>query len=226
MYIFIDESGDLGFDFSKNRPSKYFTITLLVCESEHPYKAIKHAVLKTLKRKINYSNKRNHVHELKGSYTSIKTKQYFLSQMPNFGWCLYAITVNKQKVHSHLQSKTGKNKLYNFITRELLKKFTPPKDLHSVSIIIDKSKNREDRKDFNNYIKTYLEAAFSLGTQIYITHENSASNPGLQAVDMFCWGIQQKETTGNHEWLELYQDRVAKHIKLFYRKKVPTPSSS
>ena len=31
MFIFLDESGDLGFDFDKAKTSRYFVITLLVC---------------------------------------------------------------------------------------------------------------------------------------------------------------------------------------------------
>jgi len=33
MFIFLDESGDLGFDFENKSPSQKFVITLLVCES-------------------------------------------------------------------------------------------------------------------------------------------------------------------------------------------------
>ena len=33
-YIFLDESGDLGFDFTKNRTSKYFVITCLFTEEK------------------------------------------------------------------------------------------------------------------------------------------------------------------------------------------------
>jgi hypothetical protein len=32
MYIFADETGDLGFNFQKSKTSKFFTIAALVCE--------------------------------------------------------------------------------------------------------------------------------------------------------------------------------------------------
>jgi hypothetical protein len=226
MYIFIDESGDLGFDFSKPGPSKYFTITLLVCESEESYKAIKHAVLKTLKRKINYGKKKGLAQELKGSHTAIEVKRYFLNQMPDSGWSLYSVTINKQKAPLSLQSKSGKNKLYNFITRKLLETLNPPQTLEYISIIIDSSKDSAERKYFNSYIKSYLKSAFNLKTEIYISHENSLNAPGLQAVDMFCWGIQQKETTGSDEWIKLYESKVVKNIKFDKREVVPTPRNS
>lgn len=216
MYIFIDESGDLGFDFSKHGCSKYFTITLLVCESEETVKTIKYAVLKTLKRKINHAQKKKIEQELKGAYTPIDIKRYFFNKMPVNGWNLYAITVNKLKVRPHLQSKAGKNKLYNFLTKKLLETLKISQSVESVSIIIDKSKGSADREDFNAYIKAHLETTFALGTQIYITHENSVKNAGIQAVDMFCWGIQQYISTENDEWLKLYKSKIAKHVRFFW----------
>jgi len=39
-YIFLDESGDLGFDFSKKRTSKYFIITCLFATNKRPIEKI------------------------------------------------------------------------------------------------------------------------------------------------------------------------------------------
>lgn len=33
MIIYLDESGDLGFDFASKRPSRKFVVALLVCDS-------------------------------------------------------------------------------------------------------------------------------------------------------------------------------------------------
>ena len=215
MYIFIDESGDLGFDFSKPGPSKYFTITLLVCESEESHKAVNQAVRKTLRRKLNHSNKKRPIQELKGISTTLEVKRYFLNHLPNHGWYLHSITINKSKIHPHSQLKINQHKLYNSLTKKLLSTLIIPQNINHVSIIIDKSKGSTDRKEFNTYIKTYLEYVVNLDTHIYIKHEDSPSNAGIQAVDMFCWGIQQKESSGNDEWLRLYHSKVIKHVKLF-----------
>lgn len=34
MIIYLDESGDLGFDFTNKKPSKKFVIILLVCKDK------------------------------------------------------------------------------------------------------------------------------------------------------------------------------------------------
>lgn len=39
-YIFMDESGDLGFDKSKARSSKNFLITFFFCDNPNPFEKI------------------------------------------------------------------------------------------------------------------------------------------------------------------------------------------
>jgi hypothetical protein len=76
MFIFLDESGDLGFDPNKNN-SRHFTITLLVCEDKQVQDQIKKAVKRTLKNKINHKAKKRIVEEIKGTGTSLEVKKYF-----------------------------------------------------------------------------------------------------------------------------------------------------
>jgi hypothetical protein len=40
-------------------------------------------------------------------------------------------------------------------------------------------------------------------------HERSHDNQGLQAVDLFCWGIFRKYETGDAEWYDMYRDAIA-----------------
>ena len=54
IHLYLDESGCLGFDFSKKKTSKNFTITILATKDSN--KEISFAIKKTLKRKINYKN--------------------------------------------------------------------------------------------------------------------------------------------------------------------------
>lgn len=47
MYIFLDESGDLGFDFSKEKTSRQFVISLLVCRDKQTQDGFRRAVERT-----------------------------------------------------------------------------------------------------------------------------------------------------------------------------------
>ena len=135
MFIFLDESGDLGFDFGKPKTSRHFVIALLVCDDKLTQTGIRTAVSRTLKNKLNQkkTNKR-FVTELKGSQTTLEIKQYFYRQMPDSGWRIYSVTLNKSRVEAHLRTREGKKKLYNFLARFLLEKVKFPEHLDRVHL--------------------------------------------------------------------------------------------
>ena len=87
------------------------------------------------------------------------------------------------------QTKAGKQKLYNFLARFILEKVHFPEDASRVGLVVDRSKNREEIRDFNQYVANQLQALLPLNTRLDIDHLGSHESSGLQAVDMFCWGV-------------------------------------
>ncbi len=53
MIIYLDESGDLGFDFNGKNPSRKFVITILVCNGQNVSREFRKAVRRTIKNKLN-----------------------------------------------------------------------------------------------------------------------------------------------------------------------------
>lgn len=209
MIVFLDESGDLGFDFEAKQPSRFFTITLLVCDDRRALAGFRKAVRRTLKNKLNRRKSRRRVQELHGSDTALTIKRYFARQMPDRGWQLYSVTLNKQRVQPHLTTRGGKKKLYNFLARFLLEQLPLEQATENVSLVVDKSKNTEEIRDFNQYLQNQLEALLPLNTALHIHHDRSQDDPGLQAVDLFCWGLSRKHERGDGEWYEYYRRFVA-----------------
>jgi hypothetical protein len=96
LYLYLDESGDLGFDFVNKKPSKYFVVTILVVKGHEANRRLINGVKKTLRRKLNPKNKRKRiVSELKGTKTTIEVKEYFYRQVReiqgHFPYFLYSI---------------------------------------------------------------------------------------------------------------------------------------
>jgi hypothetical protein len=210
MFIYLDESGDLGFDWSKAKTSRYFVITLLVCDGKHVQRGFRKAVRRALKNKINYGRKTKRlVHELKGEKTTFEVKKYFHCQTPKEGWRIYSVSLNKARVNPELQTKQGKKKLYNFLARFILENVAFPNPLPVVNLVVDRCKNTDEIKDFNQYMENQLQALLPLETRLFITHEASHENPGLQAVDMYCWGIARKDDRNDTQWYNLYRDKIA-----------------
>ena len=206
MFIDLDESGDLGFDFGKTKTTRKFVITTLVCFSQAAEREFKTAVRRTLRKKVNRSkNKSRWVHELKGTGTSLEAKRYFFRQLGCPDWSVYTLVRNKARVNEPLRTRLGKKKLYNFLARFLIEKLPMRQATANVRLIIDRSKNRNGIRDFNQYIENQLQAMLPLTTGLTIEHLTSHERAGLQAVDLFCWGISRKYEHGDLAWYDVFK---------------------
>lgn len=209
MIIFLDESGDLGFDFSKPMTSRKFVITLLVCDGKGVIDSLRKAVRRTLKNKLNRNKSGNSVaHELKGAKTTLSIKKYFSRNLVQKGCRLYTVILNKQRVYDRLQKSQAKKKLYNFLARFILEKIDLNNASTAVTLILDRCKNKEEIRDFNNYVENQMEALLPLNIPLNIYHERSHENAGLQAVDLFCWGIFRKYEKDETDWYDVYRNMI------------------
>jgi hypothetical protein len=210
LIIFLDESGDLGFDFSKPKTSRKFVITLLVCDDSGGSNGFKKAVRRTLKNKLNHKkNNSRVVQELKGTGTTLAVKEYFYRQIPDDCWRIYTVALNKARVETRLRSPQGKKKLYNFLARFLLQHVNLSNAAPAVTLVVDRCKNKEEVKDFNGYVANQLESLLPLSIPLNIYHESSQDNPGLQAVDLFSWGIFRKYESQDLEWYRNFSGKIA-----------------
>ena len=146
-YIFLDESGELGF---KSTSSKYFVITLLSCDEGEIYtlrKIMKKVRLKVIKKKL------KKYPELKGNNSNDKIREDVLNRFVKTNSEIFVIILEKSKVYEYLKNK--KAKLYNYISNLILNECSL--DNSHVSLVVDKSKtNRSLREDFDNYIRENL----------------------------------------------------------------------
>jgi len=211
MYIYLDESGDLGFNFRNKKTTKRFVITLLICFSNKTRRSFRKAVRRTIRNKVHRKmTKKLKTHELKGTRTSFEVKKYFLQNLRDENWEVYSLILNKIRVNKSLRTKQGQKKLYNYLARVLLEQVSirlkaAPK---TVELIVDKSKNTAEIKDFNNYLECQLDALLPLDTKLNIYHLKSTETPELQAVDLFCWGIFRKYEREDFKWYDCFKDKV------------------
>jgi len=201
-YLYLDESGDLGFDFVNKKPSKFFTVAILVVRGENNRKLVK-AVRITLRRKF---KKKRKVEELKGSKCPLSIKKYFYRQVKDIKFALYSITLNKIRVYERLRK--DKERVYNFMTRYVLDQIPFDNANLRVKIIIDKSKTKKNIFEFNQYILRQIKSKFDPKVPLDIYHYDSKQNSGLQAVDLFCWGIFRKYERGDKEWFNIFKDKI------------------
>jgi hypothetical protein len=210
VYIFMDESGDLGFDFSKKGTSKVFVITFLFTEHK---RTIEKCVRKThagLRRKIKYHGKALHAY-----HENQTTRLRMLKNISEKSPAVIAIVLNKKKVHARLQNE--KAVLYNYVTNILLdrifsKALIPPDD--SIELVASR---RETNKFLNANFRDYLEhqAVINHDKRLKVTIKTPADEKALQAVDFISWAIFRRHEHGDTEYYNVIREIIVEENPLF-----------
>jgi hypothetical protein len=204
-YLYLDESGDLGFDFVNKKPSRFFTVCILATSQRESFLKIRQAVRKTIRRKLN-KPKGNKIQELKGTNTTLGVKRYFYRQIKDTTFGLYSITLNKRRVYERLTYE--KERVYNFIAHKVLEQIPFEKASIRVQLVVDKSKAKPEIIEFNNYIFQQLEGRLDPKVSMNIDHLISHQDAVLQAVDIFTWGVFQKYERKTEEWYQVFKEKV------------------
>ncbi len=206
-FLYLDESGDLGFDLVNKKASKFFTITILAISGKQNNRALIKAATKTLKRKLNRRGKRKRiVQELKGTETTLEVKKYMYDQLKEIPFGIYSVTLNKRRVFEALTKEKGR--VYNYIARQVLDRIPFENALQKVYFLIDRSKSKPEIKDFNHYIIDQLQGRLDPDISLHIEHLDSTADKGLQVADMFCWGIFRKYEKRDDEWYKIFKGKI------------------
>lgn len=108
MYVFLDESGGLSFDFTKGGTTRFFVVCLLVLPTTEDYRKLTQAVERTIRHKLHKGRAPKRLtHELKGTTTDLAIKQYFFQQAQAAVFSLYALILNKATVPEALCRQPG-----------------------------------------------------------------------------------------------------------------------
>lgn len=206
-FLYLDESGDLGFNPDKKGRPRFFTICILAVSTSTRNRSLSLAVRKTIRRLLNPKGRRKRfVEELKGNATSLRVKEYFFRQVTGVHFGIYALTLNKERLYPELQEQ--KERLYNYLARLILNQLPFENADETINLILDKRKRAAHVQEFNRYVQRQLEDRVPPNVRFRITHENSKDNPGLQAVDLFSWGVFRKYEREDAAWYEVFRGKV------------------
>ena len=213
MYVYLDESGDLGFG---QGGSRYFTISFVVVKDQiHFIRCVKEV-------KIKYNIPRNV--ELKGSNTRESIKKDLLSRFARLDIDVHAITARKKNVEPKLQVDT--NIFYNYMV-----------GLSLVEQILQEPANAEviinvDRRvisvtsgfKFNEYLryKIWYEGQRQ-DIDLEINHRDSHRNYAIQGIDVICNSIFRKYNSNNYKLFNIIQGKVKSDRRLFFGKQKSGP---
>ena len=206
MYIYLDESGDLGF---RHGSTRYFTIAFVIVEQ--PFDFIRS--VKDVKVKYNIPRRV----EIKGSTTRRDIKVDFLERIRQLEIEVHAITVRKQNVETRLRSDT--NILYNYVVGLLLVDCILQKQLTAkVFVNVDRRViSITSGFKFNEYLryKIWYENKRP-DIDLQIKHADSHKSYAIQGIDVICNSIFRKYNSDDSSFFNVIADKVKCDKRLFF----------
>jgi hypothetical protein len=213
-YIFMDESGNLGFDFSKKKTSKYFVISFLFVKSEKDKKTIS-KIVKKIFSGFTKNELKHHTGSLHCYKEKPKTRLKLLALLKEKDISIINIYLNKKKVYTRLHDE--KQILYNYVTNILLDRiFTKkliPLDEKIYLIASRRETNRFLNENFKGYLRTQVKNNHQADIEIIIKPPNEEKC--LQVVDFVSWAIFRKYEYDDESYMRILKDRIIENNPLF-----------
>ncbi|NQU82381.1 MAG: DUF3800 domain-containing protein [Parcubacteria group bacterium] len=209
-YIFLDESGDLGFNFKKRKTSNFFVVTCLFVSNKRVVEKIIKITHSELKKK--YKRRFGVLHCFK-ERPAIRRR--LLNRLCDVDCSIMAIYLNKKKVYTKLQNE--KQVLYNYVTNILLDRIYSKNIIPTTGVVKFVASRRETNKflnkNFENYLMSQVQGRHKVKIDISIrvpSHEKS-----LQAVDFASWAIFRKYEHGDNSYYDIIKKKIIEESPLF-----------
>jgi hypothetical protein len=211
-YIFLDESGDLGFNFKKKGTSRIFVITFLFIDGS---KRVLEKIVSSTHTELSKKIKRR-IGVLHATNEKPVTRQRLLKRLAEKENCtIMTVYLNKKKVFTKLQDE--KQVLYNYVTNILLDRIYTRKVVPIDQEIELIASRRETNKFFNENFKGYLckKVKGNHKGKIKVSIKTPSEEKSLQAVDFVSWSIFRKYEKGDDSYYNIIKKRIIEENPLF-----------
>lgn len=213
VYIFVDESGDLGFT---EESSKSFVVSYVIIYDASIH-FFRHKVTKLLKRINLKQRERSKISEFKFSNNTEKTKSKFLELIKTLDLLSGTVVIKKNSVVEHLKDKP--EIIYNYLTtRYILPKvvdmfWNKAHVYNHLYFTIDRSMYKSDANQYVQYLERIVknlkyERDLDIHSLVKVVHEDSRKEPCLQIADYIAGTIFAINERGNYEYFKIIKDRI------------------
>ncbi len=203
--LYLDESGDLGFDFTKPGTSNHLTIAFITTTDPT---GLKRAV-----RRVKQKHGIQGTDELKGYDTDFAIRKELIVWIRRLTVEVHAITAYKPNVKQALRDDT--NILYNYIAGLILVPYVSAQT--AVSVVYDaRTIGVKSGFDIDHYLRYKVRFEEGKQTTIQTHHMNSKNSLAIQAADIVTHAIFRKYESGDARLANLIVPRVACDKRLFF----------
>lgn len=211
-FIFMDESGDLGFDFNKSKTSQYFVMAFLISENEHCLNKIVAQTFKSISKKERVTH--NGLLHCNKEKESVKFRLLQLLQDQQTT-SIIIIKLNKKRIFTRLNDE--KQALYNYVCNILLDRLINKNILLPEDSVTFVASRRETNKFMNEQFKNYIEKNMldSHNLPIKIGIKTPQSCKGLQVVDFVSWSVFRYYEHQDSRYYDMIKKLIVEDYSLY-----------
>ncbi|MGD9641372.1 MAG: DUF3800 domain-containing protein [Elusimicrobiales bacterium] len=184
LYIYLDKSGDLGFDFADKRTSNFFTICVLALKGQRNDRAIANAV--------------------KPELTS--DAKHFYKRVEDIEFGLYAVTLDKRKAYT--MPSFDKDRVYSFIAGLTFKGLNLRDTAVRLTLRAGTPGQGKGEIPLDDYILDQIKGWISPEMPLRIFQKSSIESFGLQAAGLFARGFHSKHEKENLGWYPVFKEKI------------------
>lgn len=200
-YLFLDESGDLGFDFVKRRTSSFFIVTILCVDQKRPIEKLVKKIHSGLRKK--FIMRHSMLHAAKEEPITVLR---FCRDVVGKDCKIMSIVIDKTLLSNEVRLQ--KHIFYTTVVSVLLHRMAQRGLLSKGKTIALIASRRETNKFLNRQFKEYLQHKLKTEHEIELRVEikNPSAEKCLQAVDMVSWSIFRKYEFADNKYYSLLSE--------------------
>jgi hypothetical protein len=203
--LYLDESGDLGFNFSVPGASRHLTIAFIATTNSTELKR----VVRDIKRNQGIGGST----ELKGYNTRFEIREELARRLARLPVEIHAVTVYKPNVETRLREDT--NIFYNYVAGLVLVPYICKQSRITTCYDARKIKVKTGF-DIDPYIRYKVLFEEKKNVIIFSQHLNSATSLAIQASDIVTNAIFRKYENGDNRLASILQPIHVRDSRLFF----------
>jgi len=205
-YIYFDESGDLGFDFSKRGTSEQFLVTFMIAENKRPISTL---VKKTF-ASLPVATKRKHSGSLHAYYEKKATRIKLLRGLAAKDVKIATIRLSKHKI----LIAGDPHELYANIAITLINRLFADGIINDADAVTLIASRRNTSKILNaRFSESIINDA--RGTKFGVNIVKPVDDKCLQAVDFISWAFWQKYEKNDNTYARLLANKTIREYDLY-----------
>lgn len=205
VYLYLDESGALRL---AKGPASYFVMTVLrTTEPASLRQAIERARRHALPPRL------SRLPEIKASLAGDRFRGLVYRGLARLPLDIHALAFNTTNVPHFFRGKQGI--LYCHLAGEVVSYALNTEDLLIYLSLDRRHLQGIARPDFDDHLRARLTLGLPGNAHLEVYHEDSTTDPGLQAADFACWALYQKYQYGNINWCRMIEEQIKTEQLLF-----------